>query len=48
MGEWSNDSKTHVSSMQEGDFYGTEKSLTIENEKTVKIIFKDENGYKLY
>lgn len=44
MGEWSNDSKTHVSSMQEGDFYGTEKSLTIENEKTVKIIFKDENG----
>lgn len=44
MGEWSNDSKTHVSSMQEGDFYGTEKSLTIDNEKTVKIIFKDENG----
>ena len=44
MGEWSYDSKTHVSSMQEGDFYGTEKSLTIDNEKTVKIIFKDENG----
>ena len=44
MGEWSNDSKTHVSSMQEGDFYGTEKSLTIDNEKSVKIIFQEENG----
>ena len=46
MGEWSKDSKTHVSSMQEGDFYGNEKSLTIDNEKSVKIIFKDENGIK--
>ena len=46
MGEWSNDSKTHVSSMQEGDFYGNEKSLTIDNEKSVKIIFKDEYGIK--
>ena len=44
MGEWYNDSKTHVSSMQEGDFFGTEKSLTIDNEKSVKIIFQDENG----
>ncbi len=44
MGEWSNDSKTHVSSMQEGDFFGTEKSLTIDSEKSVKIIFQDENG----
>ena len=46
MGEWSNDSKTHVSSMVEGDFYGTEKSLIIDTEKSVKIIFKDENGLK--
>ena len=44
MGEWYNDSKTHVSSMQEGDFFGTEKSLTIDSEKSVKIIFQDENG----
>ena len=44
MGEWSKDSKTHVSSMHEGDFYGTEKSLKIDNEKSVKIIFQDENG----
>ena len=44
MGEWSKDSKTHVSSMQEGDFYGTEKSLTVDDEKVVKIIYQDENG----
>ena len=44
MGEWSKDSKTHVSSMHEGDFYDTEKSLKIDNEKSVKIIFQDENG----
>ena len=44
MGEWSKDSKTHVSSMQEGDFYGTEKSLTVDDEKLVKIIHQDENG----
>ena len=44
MGEWSKDSKTHVSSMQEGDFYGTEKSLTVDDKKVVKIIFQDENG----
>ena len=46
MGEWSNDSETHVSSMQEGDFYGTETSLTIDNEKSVKIIFQDKNGLR--
>ena len=44
MGKWSNDSKTHVSSMQEGDFYDTEKSIIIDNEKSVKIIFQAENG----
>ncbi len=47
MGEWSKDSKTHVSSMQEGDFYGTEKSLTVDDEKLVKIIHQDENGLEI-
>ena len=47
MGEWSKDSKTHVSSMQEGDFYGTEKSLTVDDEKLVKIIYQDENGLEI-
>ena len=29
MGAWSSDSKTHVASMSEGDFYGSEKSVTV-------------------
>lgn len=29
MGEWSKDSKTHVASMTTGDFYETEKSITL-------------------
>jgi len=34
MGAWSKDSKTHVSSMSEGDFYGSEKSyISKENQK---------------
>ena len=37
MGDWSSDSKTNVASMQEGDFYGSEKSLTIENQKSYSI-----------
>ncbi|MEQ8713361.1 MAG: NADP-dependent isocitrate dehydrogenase, partial [Cyclobacteriaceae bacterium] len=37
MGEWSADSKSHVSSMPGGDFYGSEKSVTISGATTVKI-----------
>lgn len=37
MGEWSADSKTHVASMTAGDFYGSEKSVTIEAAGDVKI-----------
>lgn len=37
MGKWSSDSKTHVASMTEGDFYGSEKSLTIPSEGEVRI-----------
>jgi isocitrate dehydrogenase len=32
MGEWSADSASHVSSMTEGDFYGTETSTTLDRE----------------
>lgn len=44
MGKWSSDSKSHVDSMTEGDFYGSEKSLTIEAPTTVSIelVGKDE------
>lgn len=44
MGEWSKDSKTDVAHMQEGDFYGTESSLTIENDTEYKIIFYGKDG----
>ena len=44
MGEWSADSKTHVASMSEGDFYGSEKSVTIQNDTDVKIEFKGADG----
>ncbi len=37
MGAWSSDSKSHVASMPEGDFYGSEKSVTISGDTTVNI-----------
>jgi isocitrate dehydrogenase len=44
MGAWSSESKSHVSHMIEGDFYGSEKSVTVENATTFSIVFKDKNG----
>jgi len=44
MGVWSSDSKSHVASMPDGDFYGSEKSVTVENACDVKIAFVSENG----
>lgn len=44
MGAWSADSKSHVSSMAEGDFYGSEKSLTVSKSGNVKIQFVREDG----
>ncbi|BDY12171.1 NADP-dependent isocitrate dehydrogenase [Hydrogenimonas cancrithermarum] len=44
MGEWSSDSKTHVSWMEDGDFYGTEKSATVEKETVARIEFVDSEG----
>jgi isocitrate dehydrogenase len=37
MGAWSADSKTHVAHMTEGDFYGSEKSLTLSAATDVSI-----------
>src|SRR6188508_214495 len=39
MGAWSASSKTHVSSMSEGDFYGSEKSIVVPEANTFKIEF---------
>ncbi len=46
MGTWSHDSKTHVSSMTESDFYSNEKSATIDAGQTgdSKIIFIADDG----
>jgi isocitrate dehydrogenase len=37
MGKWSPDSKSHVASMDKGDFYGSEKSVTLDQEEIVSI-----------
>lgn len=39
MGTWAPDSKTKVAHMNGGDFYGTEKSVTVENDSQFKIEF---------
>ena len=44
MGAWSSDSKSHVASMSAGDFYGSEKSVTLSEATTVKIEFVDADG----
>ncbi|MEL6558620.1 MAG: NADP-dependent isocitrate dehydrogenase [Bacteroidota bacterium] len=44
MGKWSADSKSHVASMAGGDFYGSEKSVTIESATDVKIEFAGKDG----
>jgi len=44
MGKWSADSRTKVASMTEGDFYGSEKSLTVADASQFKIEFVAEDG----
>lgn len=44
MGTWSNDSKSHVASMPEGDFYATEKSVVIEKAGDLKIELIADDG----
>jgi isocitrate dehydrogenase len=44
MGKWSTDSKTHVSHMTTGDFYGSEKSVVMAQAGDVKIEFVDAAG----
>ncbi len=44
MGAWSADSKTEVAHMNEGDFYGSEKSVTIDEASQFVIEFIDETG----
>ncbi len=44
MGEWSPDSKSHVSTMSSGDFRSNEKSTTIPEAADARIEYVDENG----
>ena len=44
MGAWSSNSKTHVSTMDHGDFRSNEKSLTIDKATNVKIEFVATDG----
>ncbi|NNL16110.1 MAG: NADP-dependent isocitrate dehydrogenase [Flavobacteriaceae bacterium] len=41
MGAWSPDSKTHVATMTSGDFAHNEKSVTLDNPTSIKIVHKD-------
>lgn len=44
MGAWTSESKTHVASMKDGDFYGSETSVSVAEPTDVKIEFFDTNN----
>ena len=44
MGAWSSESKTHVASMHQGDFYGSEKSACMANDDEAQIVFVNKEG----
>jgi isocitrate dehydrogenase len=44
MGKWSADSKSHVSCMQDGDFFHNETSVTVNEAGTFRIEFVDKSG----
>ncbi|MDF1766559.1 MAG: NADP-dependent isocitrate dehydrogenase [Gammaproteobacteria bacterium] len=44
MGAWASDSKSHVASMQAGDFYGSEQAATVPAATSVNIVHKDAAG----
>lgn len=46
MGEWSSDSKSHVATMEDGDFKANEKSVTLSEATKVKIEFTSKEGEK--
>jgi isocitrate dehydrogenase len=46
MGKWSQASRSHVAYMRGGDFYSSEKSLTVADACSVKIEFETKDGSK--
>jgi isocitrate dehydrogenase len=44
MGKWASDSKSHVAHMNEGDFYGSEQSVTLAAADKVNIVLTQQDG----
>jgi isocitrate dehydrogenase len=44
MGKWSRDSKTHVAHMDADDFYGTERSATLDKPGSLRIVLDGADG----
>ena len=44
MGAWAADSKSHVATMQSGDFFHNEQSITVPEATTVRIVHTDKAG----
>jgi len=44
MGDWAADSKTHVASLTDGDFYGSEQSVVMSADDNLKIEFVSTDG----
>ncbi|MDF1623465.1 MAG: NADP-dependent isocitrate dehydrogenase [Pseudohongiella nitratireducens] len=47
LGAWTHDSKTHVSHMDGGDFYGSELSATMTDADDLKVVLKTASGEKV-
>ena len=47
MGAWASDSKSHVTSMTNGDFYGSEKSVVMQKADTLQITLVPDSGEPL-
>ena len=47
VGAWSSNSKTHVAHMEDGDFYGSEKSVVLPAATKVKIEWEGASGTKV-
>ena len=44
MGQWSSESKTHVVTMDEGDFFHNEKSVCLQNDTKVRVELHKNDG----
>ncbi|MGI2056974.1 NADP-dependent isocitrate dehydrogenase [Shewanella baltica] len=47
MGKWAIDSKSHVAHMTDGDFYGSEQSVTLSDAGSVNIVLTQKDGQEV-